>query len=125
MRRKTKKQQKIEAKFMAAVEERLRELGAHDNEGWWSFMYPLCIETDAGDLVIHVHETWVAMRFADVERAKGHVPHRLMDPRGMNPYTGKYNAHFGEKGVAQPEACIAYLETMLAPVLSQEARPGV
>lgn len=115
MKRKTRKQQRLEAKFMEAVEARLREIGAADNEGEWKFMYPLCLETEVGDLVIHVHETWVAMRFADVERARQRLPHGFYDR--LNRYSGKYNVHFSDDGVADLECVFRTIDGALADVL--------
>lgn len=36
---------------------------------------------------IHLLDTWIAMRFQDVERAREVMPFTL----GLNPYSGKYN----------------------------------
>lgn len=116
MRRKTKEQQRLETKFMVAVEAFFREIGAKDNEGEWKGMYPLRLETEAGGLVIHVYETWVAMRFEDVEWAKNFVPHQFKDPWGMNPYSGKYNIHFGNDGVTDLDICLAQIESKIRPV---------
>jgi hypothetical protein len=115
VRRKTKKQQRLEDAFDVAVEEHLREKGATTNEGYLSNMYPLRLPTDVGDLLVHANGSWVAMRFVDVERAKQRLPHGFYDR--LNQFSGKYNAHFSDDGVGDLECVRRTLDSMLADVL--------
>lgn len=114
MRRKTKRQQKLEEQFDAAVEELLRGMGATDNEGYLSNMYPLRLETDVGDLLADVNGTWVAMRFEDVERAKQRLPHEMHDR--LNRFSGKYNVHFSDDAVGDLEGVRRTIVSVLEPV---------
>lgn len=115
MKRKTKKQERLEKAFDEAMEEVLRSRGAVENTGWLSNMYPLRLPTEAGDLLAVTNGTWVAMRFEDVERAKTVLPHGYGDR--LNRYTGKYNIHFHEHGVGDLDYCRRRLEVVLEPVL--------
>lgn len=54
-----------------------------------SGMYPYAVETVAGTLRLDIHDSWIACRFYDVERAKQHV---CSDPYArLNPHSGKWN----------------------------------
>lgn len=114
MRRKTKKQQGLEAEFDKAVETHLRQMGAADNDGYLSNMYPLRLDTEAGPLLAVSNGTWVAMRFEDVERAKGLLPHGYSDR--LNEFSGKYNVHFEDDRIADLEGCLRVLDALLIPV---------
>jgi len=116
MRRKTKKQQRLEAAFDQAVEKHLRGLGATDNEGDFRNMYPLRLPTDVGDLLAHPNGTWVAMRFADVDRAKQRLPHGFHDR--LNGYSGKYNVHFADDAVGDIACVLRTIDSMLRDVLA-------
>jgi hypothetical protein len=90
-----------------------------------SMSYPLRLETLAGDLDIHIHETWVAMRFIDVERAKAYLPHGISTAFGMNPYSGKYNVHFHDEEIGKLEHCRRTVEFLLQPVLAPPVQDAV
>lgn len=94
MKRKTKKQERLEAKFDEAMAAHLQERGATTNEGKFSGWYVLSLPTRAGPLVIKANGTWLAMRFVDIDRAKAILPHGQYDQ--LNGYSGKYNIHYGE-----------------------------
>lgn len=103
--------------FCEAMTEMLHRLGARPNSSGW---YALLLDTIAGELEINVYDGWLATRFADVDRANA-----LLNPRGhlgdgrLNPFSGKYNFHFGpEDGV---EDAVALVEAELRAVVG--ARP--
>ena len=54
-------------------------------------MYHWHLETTLGELQITLYDTWVAMRFKDVDRAK-----KRFDSYEMNQYSGKWNLHWHE-----------------------------
>jgi len=112
MKRKTKKQEKLEAKFNEAMTAHLQELGAVTNEGKFSGWYELSLPTRAGPLVIIVNEDWLAMRFVEVDRAKEILPHGQQDQ--LNGYSGKYNIHYGD--IADLECCKRILDRALDEV---------
>jgi len=112
MKRKTKKQEKLEAKFNEAMTAHLRELGAVTNEGEFSGWYKLALPTRAGPLVIIVNDDWLAMRFVDIERARGILPHSHYDQ--LNGHSGKYNIHYGE--IDDLDCCKRILDRALAEV---------
>ena len=111
-RKKTKKQEKLEAKFNEVMAAHLRERGATTNEGKFSGWYMLSLETRAGPLVANLHGTWIAMRFVDVDRAKAILPHSLHDQ--LNGYSGKYNIHYGE--IHDLDCCKRVLDRALGEV---------
>jgi hypothetical protein len=86
----TRQKAQADAAFQAACERALRDLGATPNEP--GAFHGYSIETRAGALAINVYPTslpepggWLAMRFADVERA------RALGLSALNPHSGKYN----------------------------------
>lgn len=113
-RKLTKKQIAAQKAFINAVEDGLVALGARQVEparkglgneptgGGYE------IETKYGTLYVHPYGTWVATRFADVERAKGHGLY------GLNPYTGKWNHHFEQPTEDHAEYFLAMLKHIAA-----------
>ena len=112
MKKKTKKQERLEAKFDKEMEAHLRELGAATNEGEFSGWYLLALPTRAGPLVIKTNGTWLAMRFVDIDRARAILPHGQYDQ--LNGYSGKYNIHYGE--IADLDCCKRILDRALNEV---------
>ena len=55
--------------------------------------YGHTLNSVAGELTYKVYDGWVAMRFEDVVRAKKEIGMGT-----LNPQSGKWNWHFGEKG---------------------------
>ena len=86
----------MRAKVQAASEEKIKtevmRLGGEEKplyaglSGLLGGAYPWTIETKYGVLGIYVAQHTIFCRFADPERAKGHVR--------SNPYSGKWNFHF-------------------------------
>lgn len=120
LKKKTKKQLRAEAKFNTAVLDHMRSRGARDNdiEGWKN-MYSMVIDTQVGPLIFNTNDTWVAMRFVDVERANSVLPHGYGDR--LNRYSGKYNIHFGADGIHDVEYCLKQIDRMLEPVIHEAA----
>jgi len=53
------------------------------------------IDTQAGELKVHVYGNWIACRFDDVDKAKRLLPHYPKDPGArLNGFSGKWNFHY-------------------------------
>ena len=103
-RRKSQKLQKAEAKLKAAVTKYLTDLGVRPGR-WYHFE----LDTPAGLLHVSVFENWVATRFEDVKRGTEftHTCNHF-----SNPYSGKWNFHFGDGTAASlaPETVLSELD---------------
>ena len=67
----------------------LTEHEAKPTRKGWEHMYPWEVETTLGPYVLNFSVDYGTIfgRFLDVDKARLHVP--------CNPYSGKYNSHFG------------------------------
>lgn len=104
--------------FDAAVEAHFRKMGAKDNVGHLSFMYPLRLATLAGDLLVDMNGTWVAMRFVQVDSAKKLLPHCLHDR--LNQFSGKYNVEFSDEECANLICVTEMINSLLEAVRKPE-----
>jgi hypothetical protein len=85
-RAKSKRLEKAEERFTAAVTKFILDLGARPGR-----FYDHELDTPAGLLHISIHESWLATRFDDV--ARGTAFTRTCGYT-CNPYSGKWNFHF-------------------------------
>lgn len=76
--------------FILAVYDHVEGLGAveGDHHAW-------VLETRLGPLTINPGATHVFMRFTDVERARVELGDKLYNTNHFNPYSGKWNMHWG------------------------------
>ena len=82
------------AKFRKRVLTLLKRHGAAKNTGEWASMYNTVVHTPAGDLMLDtkkIETGTVFGRFANVK--KGTICSR----GDSNPYSGKWNHHFGRR----------------------------
>jgi hypothetical protein len=104
--------------FVEVMTAMLHRMGARPNPASW---YALRLHTLAGELELSVYDGWLATRFIDPDRANA-----LLNPRGqlggcrLNPYSGKWNFHFGpedrvEDGVALVEAELRTITNVAQP----------
>lgn len=108
MTRRTVARRGFDAAFVEAMTAMLHRMGAGPNHSGW---YALRLRTLAGDLEISVLDGWVATRFADPDLARA-----LLNPSGqfggcrLNPYSGKWNFHFGAEDRVEDAAALVEAE---------------
>lgn len=118
MNRRTVARSAFHTSFVEAMNAMLQRMGARPNRSGW---YVLRLDTIVGELQLNVYDGWLATRFTDLDRANA-----LLNPHGqpggcrLNPFTGKYNFHFGpgdrvEDAVALVEAELRTLTTGVLP----------
>lgn len=89
----TKRQRQAGERFKQSVADYLASKGATTSR-----FYAFEIETKAGTLFVSPYEDWIACRFENVEEAKRLLGHSTR----LNPYSGKWNFHYGHEAIATP-----------------------
>jgi len=92
-RSKTKRQEKAQEHFQAAVTDFIISLGAEPGR-----FYDYELDTPVGLLHLSVHDNWLATRFDDVGLGRAFTE---SCGRSCNPYSGKWNFHYSDSLDAQ------------------------
>lgn len=87
------------------IEETIKAHGGVLSERFFGRKWVL--ETRGGPLEITIYDTWVAMRFEDIEKAK------TLGLWNMNTYSGKWNFHMGYQKMIDADAYLTILELVL------------
>lgn len=85
---------KMTQKFQREMTTMFESMGAVKDHPRGTYTYLL--ETNLGDLHISVYDTWVAMKFDDVQKAVAFI-----GKFNMNPFSGKWNFHFTRENMEE------------------------
>lgn len=99
--------------FILRVEAHLQKLGA--TEGG---LYKWTVQTRLGPLHVSPHGDRIMMRFGDIDRAKVELGDRPYNCNHFNPYSGKWNMHWGADSAASLK--ILSFESQLDRVMGEK-----
>jgi hypothetical protein len=98
-RQKSKHALKQEARFKAVVTAYLASLGARPGR-----FYDHQLTTPAGLMHVSIYGNWIACRYEDVAQGRAFTK---SCGRACNPYSGKWNFHYGPAESFHPDQALA------------------